>query len=346
MLDGKYNKSCKTCYAHEAQGLESDRQKYIKRYKDVPLNVDNGNDTGKPLDLELRFSNLCNLKCRMCHPRQSSQFEKELVKHPQVAEKYFPNWIESGHELTNNKAVDPANVVNFDWLFSENLVKIKLLGGEPTIMPEVQKSLEYLIKVGNTDTKIHITSNGTNANPKFNNLIKNFSNVVFNFSVDGCYETNDYIRFPSNFDSIVKNITDVTEKVNFFTMTMCIQALNIHNLYDYAKFVTELSEKLDKYIDCFAYPLDWPGWASYQTLPLDYRKKHIGRFLDSKYVNHQCFRDGDFVSVVQNFYENKHVTDLTLLKESCRIYDNVRKQDVNKSIPSLGKLFREQAGSK
>ena len=104
----------------------------------------------------------------MCHPRQSSQFEKELKKHSQIAEKYFPNW-ESGYQLTNNKAVDPSNVVNFDWLFSKNIVKIKLLGGEPTIMPEVQKALEYLINIGNTDTKIHITSNGTNANPKFNN---------------------------------------------------------------------------------------------------------------------------------------------------------------------------------
>ena len=274
----------------------------------------------------------------MCHPRQSSQFEKELKKHSQIAEKYFPNW-QSGYQLTNNKAVDPSNVVNFDWLFSKNIVKIKLLGGEPTIMPEVQKALEYLINIGNTDTKIHITSNGTNANPKFNNLIKNFKNAVFNFSLDGCYETNDYIRFPSNFNSIVKNMTDVTEKVDYFTTSMCIQALNIHNLYDYAKFITELSDKLNKPIDCFAYPLDWPSWASYQTLPLDYRKKYIGKFLDSKYVNHHCFKDGDFVSVLKNLYENTVVTDLDLLKESCTMYDKIRKQDINKSIPSLGKLF-------
>ena len=120
MLDGKYNEACKTCYVHEAQGLESDRQKYIERYKDVPINVDNGNDTGKPLDLELRFSNLCNLKCRMCHPRQSSQVEKELKKHPQLAERYFSTWADWGHKLANNKAVDPSNVVNFDWLFSKN----------------------------------------------------------------------------------------------------------------------------------------------------------------------------------------------------------------------------------
>ena len=278
MLDGKYNESCKTCYRREAEDLKSDRQRYIERYKDVPLNVENGNDTGKPLDLELRFSNLCNLKCRMCHPRQSSQFEKELKKHPQVAEKYFTVWADEGYKLANNKSVDPSNVVNFDWLFSKNLVKIKLLGGEPTIMPEAQKALEYLINVGNTNTKIHITSNGTNVNPKFNNLIKKFDNVVFNFSIDGCYETNDYIRFPSNFHSIIKNIEDVTEKVDYFSTTMCIQALNIHNLYDHAKFMTEFSEKLGKPINCDAYPLDWPNWASYQTLPLDYRKKHIGKF--------------------------------------------------------------------
>ena len=339
MLDGKYNESCKTCYVHEAQGLESDRQRYIERYKDVPLNVENGNDTGKPLDLELRFSNLCNLKCRMCHPRQSSQFEKEVKKHSQIAEKYFSNWVESGYQLTNNKSVDPSNVVNFDWLFNKNLVKIKLLGGEPTIMPEAQKALEYLINIGNTDIKIQVTSNGTNANPKFNNLIKKFKNVVFNFSLDGCYETNDYIRFPSNFESIVKNITDVTEHVNYFTTTMCVQALNIHNLYDYAKFITELSDKLNKPIGCDAYPLDWPTWASYQTLPLDYRKKHIGKFLDSKYADHESFNDGDFVSVLKNFYENTVVTDLNLLKDSCTMYDKIRNQDVNKSIPTLGKLF-------
>ena len=134
-------------------------------------------------------------------------------------------------------------------------------------------------------------------------------------------------------------MTDVTEKVDYFTTSMCIQALNIHNLYDYAKFITELSDKLNKPIDCFAYPLDWPSWASYQTLPLDYRKKYIGKFLDSKYVDHHCFKDGDFVSVLKNLYENTVVTDLNLLKESCTMYDKIRKQDINKSIPSLGKLF-------
>ena len=67
-------------------------------------------------------------------------------------------WADEGYKLANNKSVDPSNVVNFDWLFSKNLVKIKLLVVEPTIMPEADKALEYLINVGNTNTKIHITS--------------------------------------------------------------------------------------------------------------------------------------------------------------------------------------------
>lgn len=73
--------------------------------------------------LDLRTSNLCNLKCRMCGPGSSSQWNAEVADNPELRKWHRP--------VREEVMEDLGYFVGLD------LYQIKLLGGEPTIDPIV-----------------------------------------------------------------------------------------------------------------------------------------------------------------------------------------------------------------
>jgi len=58
MLAGETVKGCDQCYREESAGVESLRQRSIKKYGIV--------DKVEAHAILMQFDNLCNLKCRMC----------------------------------------------------------------------------------------------------------------------------------------------------------------------------------------------------------------------------------------------------------------------------------------
>jgi glutamate-1-semialdehyde 2,1-aminomutase len=100
MLAGEKLDICNSCWTLEKDGIESDRQMFDRKYEkhgEPKLDVVTGTVLNKPLDLDIRPSNLCNLKCRMCTPKYSSQLQKEQSKNP-----YLFKWSGDTVELTPN----------------------------------------------------------------------------------------------------------------------------------------------------------------------------------------------------------------------------------------------------
>ena len=85
MLAGIQPNACKTCY-HQEQSMESFRKTSLREYSDfLPEAFENTNEDGTLADfkmryLDIRFSNLCNMKCRTCGSGYSSQWEMEDAK--------------------------------------------------------------------------------------------------------------------------------------------------------------------------------------------------------------------------------------------------------------------------
>ena len=72
MLSGKPVSGCEQCYIAESQGIESLRERSIKKYgvvKDIKLQA-----------VEIQFDNVCNLKCRMCTSAQSHLIYNDEVE--------------------------------------------------------------------------------------------------------------------------------------------------------------------------------------------------------------------------------------------------------------------------
>jgi hypothetical protein len=83
-------------------------------------------------------------------------------------------------------------------------------------------------------------SNLTNINNKFYHLLESFKSVNLNVSIDSYGSHNDYIRYPSNFNSIEQNLIKLAEKSIQTNLQITIQTLSMFNFYDFLNWIAQL----------------------------------------------------------------------------------------------------------
>jgi len=216
MLKGEPVPECNGCYKQEALDQMSLRQRYNNHFKDKT-------QKHYPQYLDLDFSNLCNLQCIMCNPGRSSQWSKEL----------------------GEKLIKPIGKDSIDQILdmSENVEHILLQGGEPSIMPEFEYLLQSLVDKGlSKNITIDCISNLTNVKNKFYNLLESFKKVDIDVSVDAYGLQNDYIRFPSKFKTIEKNLNELSEKSYQVNLGITIQVLSMFRFYDFLSWISKMQK--------------------------------------------------------------------------------------------------------
>lgn len=175
MLSGKRAGECSHCWKNEDYGLISDRQ-----VKNASLDFYTKKDITKLFEecksnkneirhYKIDTSNICNAACVTCNSKYSSL------------------WLsyEKQNNIHKNKvwSIDSPNQLNINYA---QAVSIGFRGGESTLSKTNFKILENLAAHGNTDCFISFTTNGSfNLTEQQLNLLKQFSNVSFCFSIDG-----------------------------------------------------------------------------------------------------------------------------------------------------------------
>lgn len=158
-------------------------------------------DDMEPTYLDIRFGNLCNLKCRTCSPGFSSAIAAE---HNKIHDVNLPIL----HTLTQ-EAIDKI------YSKLDTVESIYMAGGEPLLEENNVKLLNYLI---DNNLKPELLYNTNLTTIKFKNidyfeLWKHFPKIELTVSIDGYREVNDYIRFGSNYDKLIDNIRIIKENV-------------------------------------------------------------------------------------------------------------------------------------
>lgn len=306
-------KLCKRCIDKEASGDVSDRNLLNQTYDDISLNVETGNEYGTSIDLDLRPGNLCNLQCRMCWTGASSQLEKE------VRNNFKELWF-----------MGPPKVNISDWSSDENMdfmlrnvdkgKRIKFLGGEPTIMPEVHKILDLLIDKGMTSIPLSITTNLTNVNKNFMNRLAKFDCISFNYSIDGLGSVVEYIRHPVKWDMIKKNILEYEKVATSSTINYTLQAYNLHNLKDFVDWANSINVNYN--INMVTHP----EWDSVYVLPVEYRTRYL------KNIN---------INAAKHILKNDTEYSIINFIRHTKLLDKVRNQHIKDYIPEVWELIQE-----
>jgi organic radical activating enzyme len=356
MLDGKKLSACRSCWQLEEQGIESDRSMYNEKYKkhgSPELDVVAGTSIGKPVDFDIRPSNLCNLKCRMCTPSYSSQLDKEVKKNPFLKQPWY-----------NTGGVENFNIMtdkNIDYLVTaiNDESDLKFLGGEPTIMPEVSTILDKLIENNKTDCHINLTTNCTNFNNQamFDKLAK-FESVSTQLSIDGMGKTLEYIRFPVNWKKAQEVMLQWVNITNHREIHFTLQSLNLFNVYDFLFWLADFNKKIDSTLDKIEYNdngdsriqipvefynLEEPSWASIKHLPIEARHKEMERILsisDPYVIRLMNESRMPLVGCLKPLLEDDFRGLPHRLALSSKYFDHARKQHIKDYVPEIYNLIK------
>lgn len=253
MLAGEVPASCTKCFEEESKGIVSKRQWETAVWQerlDINSIVDKTNPDGSlPVDIpyfDLRLGNLCQLKCVMCSPHDSSSWIKdwklqypnyktfELKQDQRWNRNFDYTWYQKGTFLDTMKTQ------------AHNIKELYFAGGEPLLIPEHYKILEFMVESGNARNCIlRYNSNGLELPEKLFELWDHFKQVKFNFSIDAVGKRNDYIRYPSKWLDVEKNIRRLDQtKDNVVVNVACaVQLLNVLYLDELAKWKTNSNFK-------------------------------------------------------------------------------------------------------
>jgi sulfatase maturation enzyme AslB (radical SAM superfamily) len=299
MVSGNKLVGCKVCYLQESSGRTSNRQYANSEWSNklgskhmfdlIDKAVLNGGELDYSLAyLDLRLGNLCNLKCRMCSPFNSSQIAKEHMELEKKDEAYKVVWAKTFGRF-DSRINDVQSWFERDFLWDQiidlipSLKKVYMTGGEPTLIQNNFKFMNECIRKGRRDIVLFFNTNCTNVNKKFTSLIGQFGRVNINASVDGVGAVNDYIRSPSHWEQISANVETLAQMPNVHLgLTPTVQVYNVFNLVDTLKWVDTLNTKYRKNIFVDFLINVHPSHLSVTILPDEIRNKVANDLIEYK----------------------------------------------------------------
>lgn len=253
MLNGEIPASCTKCFEEENKGITSKRNWETIVWKerlDIDSIVSKTSSYGSlPVDIpyfDLRLGNMCQLKCVMCSPHDSSSWIKEWkIQYPQYKtielkqdqgwdSKFDYTWYQKGSFLDEMRTQ------------SASIKELYFAGGEPLLIPEHYKILEFMVDSGAASNCIlRYNSNGLELPDKLFELWNHFKEVKFNFSIDAVGTRNDYIRYPSKWEDVVSNISRLDDTADNITVNIAcaIQLLNISTIIDLVQWKESMNFK-------------------------------------------------------------------------------------------------------
>lgn len=286
MIAGESIPNCEKCVRSEAEGLQSMRTELYREKNIARTNAD-GSVDHFPESVELHFGNTCNLHCKMCSQMFSHSIGKELIKMGEQ-DPDFLQWVKKESGVLNNWTGE-LDIV-YDWYkndkiknsifenVSKHVQNLTVIGGEPTIIKEFYELLDYCYRANTLKEKsLMVTTNMTNTNKNLSTWLGNLKHFTIHASIDGIQERNTYIRFPCDWNSVLKSIefykqTMLKHKNGNFSFAPAIQLLNIDQLDDLINFFIEnfVTKNCDiAWVSQVRYPII----CDYSITPTDYKQK-------------------------------------------------------------------------
>ena len=350
--------SCRKCFAEEEKGIVSKRQwetKVWEKRLDIDSIVEQTDADGNlPVNIpyfDLRLGNLCQLKCVMCSPHDSSSWIKEwklqkpkyknkdLIAEQSWDQDFDYTWYKKGSFLDSMK--DQA----------QHIKELYFAGGEPLLIPEHYAILEFMVDNGfSKHICIRYNSNGLELPDKLFALWKHFEEVTFNFSIDAYGDKNDYIRYPSKWKDISTNLHKLDKagpniKVN---MACAVQLLNVAYIHELAEW--KIQQQFNN-INVLPFGggligthlVYFPSYLNIRVLPQAYKqfaKDNIERFIDSQKFNsawnEHAMGKRRFEGLIEYMMSEDWSNKLPQLQDYLRVLDEQRGTDFRKTFPELG----------
>lgn len=250
--NGIFPEGCRDCEEEESYGFESLRLQSERKYRN------------NRKDAEIKFGNKCNLSCSMCGPVNSSLIDTELTK---LDSQGIQHKLIQRHKYSFDVWYEDENNLQKLAEFLHDRDEIRFTGGEPTVNNYLQKFCEYLL-VYNSKPSLRITTNGNNLPTKLLSILEKFD-VEWHFSIDGYKEINEYIRYPSNWDKIIKNIAKA-QQIGTSDVCTTVSWINVKHMESLGEWI--MSNNFERWE---VYPVNSPKEFAPCHAPDDHKQIYI-----------------------------------------------------------------------
>lgn len=253
MLNGKIPASCTKCFQEEKVGVVSKRVWETGTWHldengvDIPYLIEQTKADGtvpkELVYLDLRLGHTCNIKCVMCSPHDSSKWvadHKKLIpvlQDPEVIRQM--HWDKTQF---NNKWHEKDTFWEEMYAQIPNLKQVYFAGGEPLMIKEHKMFIEEILRRGyQGQILLRYNSNGLLVDEDLIEMWSKFKKVKFAVSMDASYERDEYIRFPTNWNTVEKTLhmLDNTPDNIQTSLATAIQIFNVKHLPDFMKWKLE-----------------------------------------------------------------------------------------------------------
>jgi MoaA/NifB/PqqE/SkfB family radical SAM enzyme len=297
ILNGERPPECAPCFNLEDQGVESLRQRHINgvipeaRINLYPNALDSlRSDFSMPFELptmEIKLNNLCNLKCRMCNPMDSTSWNdwEQVEDFYKKEDNYL---VQKINDLNLKRKPFLDSFVDTDnwWNSFEKLLpyfrRVEFAGGEPLMDPTHYRILDKLAPYGN-NIEIKYATNLTMLGKSGRTVWEywpKFKSVAVNVSIDGIGRSYEYIRGNGSWSEVVNNIKQIQNIPNITRIVGAV-AVQVSNIMILDKMVEHFLDKLG--IVFYTNMVNYPNVLSAQALPRELQLIAIDRLHQIKH---------------------------------------------------------------
>lgn len=249
MLDNKKVSNCNRCYEleevghdtlrkrsndefiFEKYGLHEDKSPIVQKTK-----LDGSLDEVHLTYMDIRFSNICNMRCRTCGPDLSSQWFEEAV------DSKFNRTPEQ--KILQIRKGNTAFMEQFD-PYLHTVEKIYWAGGEPLLMDEHWYIMNKLVEMGRTDVRIFYNTNFSKLTYKQEDAVelwKKFEHVSIGASLDAGWEKGEYLRKGTIWADTMANRERLKQELpqHDFNISCTVSIFNVLDVCDFYRKLCEI----------------------------------------------------------------------------------------------------------
>jgi organic radical activating enzyme len=342
MINEVSNSECTNCYEQEKVNIKSFRQTMNSTYSDhYKESLSNTTDKGAVTEFkmryfDIRFSNICNFKCRTCDAAFSSQWEQEDIKSNVVYARTIPK---NNNTKLLQEVVDQIQYMEMAYF----------AGGEPLITEEHYILLEEMIRQGRTDISLRYNTNLSNMKFKDKDLFglwKHFDKKIDIYaSIDHYGKRAEYIRHGTDWAVVEENFINAKKmsniKLQANTVLSLFNLLSIHEFYQYL-IDKQLYTPFDRVYSLWN--MSHPTFLSSHILPNEYKikgKESLEKFIDI--LNKNNFNENHKLQPKQSlawlFFQDTWEQNKDEFRREIHRIDNLRGEDFSKTFPELAGLL-------
>ena len=331
---------CKACWDEEAAGMTSMRLTREKGGKEHPFaTFFHHVPRLYPKTLDLKLSNLCNLKCRICTPFLSSQWIKEIkdleIKDMGDINSFTSNSREKFLENPENEEILKQWAPSIDFL--------EFYGGEPLMQQEHDRILDIMAAHGKPSaTSLYYNTNSSICKENFFKLWKKFEQVIINFSIDDIGERFEYQRKNAMWSETLENITRYQELSRQHGVNMEIRiyttvgVLNVFYLKDFFDEIRKLG------LQIVLNMVHYPHHYAITILPSNVKDiiKEKLEMIDSSNMLHHT--SPSIQNIINFMYGNEQNPELLkIFFKKTKIHDEYRNESFAYTFPEIYKLLTQ-----